>query len=76
MWLQTTTMVLHLAPASMARVFPEVDEALLKVSVAGVGTRVALHGVVVVGLDSETRRSVYDVPSVGYTEAFFVTHAS
>ncbi|CAN0299527.1 unnamed protein product, partial [Ectocarpus sp. 12 AP-2014] len=28
-WLQTTTMVLRLAPASMARVFTEVDEALL-----------------------------------------------
>ncbi|CAN0493149.1 unnamed protein product, partial [Ectocarpus sp. 8 AP-2014] len=29
-WLRTTTMVLRLAPASMARVFPEVDEALLR----------------------------------------------
>ncbi|CAM9404069.1 unnamed protein product [Ectocarpus fasciculatus] len=29
-WLRTTTIVLRLAPASMARVFPEVDEALLR----------------------------------------------
>ncbi|CAN0179259.1 unnamed protein product [Ectocarpus sp. 6 AP-2014] len=37
--LRTTTMVLRLAPASMARVFPEVDEALLRacgISVPGI----------------------------------------